>query len=100
MPPPNYYCNTPSFINCINCTLELKSLSQQNIKEIGPYIHQAGVTKMMQEAENNYWKEQFNAAAISANFWNVVKKLKRKQKQRKIGPLKNDKGSLITDDRE
>lgn len=54
----------------------------------------------MQEAENNYWKEQFNAAAISANFWNVVKKLKRKQKQRKIGPLKNDKGSLITDDRE
>ena len=58
------------------------------------------MTKMMQEAETNYWKEQFNDAATSADFWKVVKKLKRKQKESKIGPLKNDEGILITDDRE
>ena len=45
-------------------------------------------------------KEQFNAAATSADFWKVVKKLKRKQKERKIGPLKNEEGSIITDDTE
>ena len=58
-------------------------LLKQKYKEL-----RNNVTRMMREAETNYWKEQFNAAATSADFWKVVKKLKRKQKERKIGPLK------------
>ena len=58
------------------------------------------VTKMIREAETNYWTEQFNAAATSAEFWKIVKKLKREQKERKIGLLTNEEGSIITNDTE
>ena len=48
------------------------------------------MTKMMRDAEITYLEEQFIATVTSANFWKVVKKLKGKQRERKIGSLKRE----------
>ena len=46
-------------------------IHKQNCREL-----RNNVTKMIREADNNYWKEQFNATATSADLWKVVKKPK------------------------
>ena len=56
------------------------------------------VTRELRKSEAEYWKEQFRNAATSKEFWNVVNKLKRKQKDHRIGPLKDEDGELLTND--
>ena len=56
------------------------------------------VTRELRKSEAEYWKEQFRNATTSKEFWNVVNKLKREQKDHRIGPLKDDDGELLTDD--
>ena len=59
-----------------------------------------GVTRQLRITEAAYWKEQFSKAKTSKEFWTVVNKLKRKQKDHRIGPLKDESDNLVTDDTE
>ena len=56
------------------------------------------VTRELRKSEAEYWKEQFRNATTSKEFWNVVNKLKQKQKDHRIGPLKDEDGELLTND--
>ena len=56
------------------------------------------VTRQLRITEAAYWKEQLSKAKTSKGFWAVVNKLKRKQKDHKIGPLKDKNDNLVTDD--
>ena len=58
------------------------------------------VTRQLQITEAAYWKEPFSKAKTSKEFWVVVNKLKRKQKDHRIGPLKDENDNLVTDDTE
>ena len=56
------------------------------------------VTRQLRIKEAAYWKEQFSKAKTSKEFWTAVNKLKRKQKDHRIGPLKDENDNLETDD--
>ena len=58
------------------------------------------VTRQLRITETAHWKEQFIKAKTSKEFWAVVNKLKRKQKDHRIGPLKDENDNLVTDDTE
>ena len=57
------------------------------------------VTRQLRIADTAFWKEHFSKAKTSNEFWAVVNKLKRKQKDHRIGPLKEENDNLVTDDR-
>ena len=56
--------------------------------------------KELRIAETSYWKDQFKKANANKDFWKLVNKLKRKQKNCRIGPLKDSQGNLVTDDKQ
>ena len=52
----------------------------------------------MQKAEINYWKSEFQKATNSKDFWRTVKKVQKKRVDKKIGPIEDDNGNVVTDD--
>ena len=56
--------------------------------------------KELRIAEMTYWKDQFKKANTNKDFWKLVNKVKRKQKDCRIGPLKDSQGNLVTDDKQ
>ena len=56
--------------------------------------------KELRIAETSYWKDQFKKANTKKDFWKLSNKVKRKQKDCRIGPLKDSQGNLITDDKQ
>ena len=50
----------------------------------------------MREAE--YWRGEFSNVSNSKDFWKLVKKVYRKTKVTKIGPLQDDQGTIQTSD--
>ena len=54
----------------------------------------------MREAEAEYWKSEFDNATNSKEFWKAVKKVHRKTKAIKIGPLEDDLGNAQTNEKE
>ena len=54
--------------------------------------------KEMRKAETNYWKEEFQKATNSKDFWRTVKKVQKKWANNKIGPIENDSGMVETRD--
>jgi hypothetical protein len=54
----------------------------------------------MRKAEAEYWKSEFDNATNSKEFWKVVKKVHRKTKAIKIGPLEDDLGNVQINEKE
>ena len=54
--------------------------------------------KEMRKAETNYWKEEFQEATNSKDFWRTVKKVQKKRANNKIGPIEDDSGTIETRD--
>lgn len=52
----------------------------------------------MRKGEAEYWKNEFPSASNSKEFWKVVKKVHRKTKVTKIGPLEDDQGNVQTNE--
>ena len=53
------------------------------------------VTKIMREAEAEYWKDKFENANSSSDFWRVVCEMQGKSKG-SVGAFKNEDGNIIT----
>ena len=56
--------------------------------------------KELRIAETTYWKDQFKKANTRKDFWKLVNKVKRKEKDCRIGALLDSEGKLITEDKE
>jgi phosphoribosylaminoimidazolecarboxamide formyltransferase/IMP cyclohydrolase len=54
----------------------------------------------MKKTEVEYWKSEFDNATNYKEFWKVVKKVHRKTKAIKIGPLEDDLGNVQTNEKE
>lgn len=52
------------------------------------------VSKIMREAEIEYWKDKFENANSSGNFWRVVREMQGKSKGH-MGAIKNEDGHII-----
>ena len=57
------------------------------------------VTKMMRKAESNYWRKEFQDASCSQDFWKTYKRVTRKNITSKIGPIHDQNGCLVTNDK-
>ena len=59
------------------------------------------VTNMLRKAEQKHWEESLNDAhgKGTKSFWKVVKKLNGKNKKETIGPIENDEGQAVFDDK-
>ena len=53
------------------------------------------VTKIMREAEAEYWKDKFENASSSSDFWRVVREMQGKSKG-SVGAIKNEDGNITT----
>ena len=53
----------------------------------------------MRKAETNYWKEEFQKATNSKDFWRTVKKVQKNRANNKIGPIQDDSGTVETRDK-
>ena len=49
----------------------------------------------MREAEAEYWKDKFENANSSSDFWRVVREMQGKSKG-SVGAIKNEDGNIIT----
>ena len=56
------------------------------------------MTAKLRLSESNYWTDQFSDACSRREFWKVVKKLQRKQKDNRIGSLRDDDQNMVLDD--
>ena len=56
--------------------------------------------KKLPIAEMTSWKDQFKKANTNKDFWKLGNKMKRKQKDCRIGPLKDSQGNLVKDDKQ
>ena len=45
------------------------------------------VTKLLREAEANYWRQEFKNTESSKDFWKLVAKSNHKKKLNNIGPI-------------
>ena len=52
----------------------------------------------MRKAEAEYWRSEFDNLSSSKEFWKLVKKVNRKTKVTKIGPLEDEQGNIQTSD--
>ena len=52
----------------------------------------------LRKAEINYWKNEFQKATNSKDFWRTVKKVQKKQVNKKIGPIEDGNANIVTDD--
>ena len=59
------------------------------------------VTNMLRKAEQKHWEESLNDAhgKGAKSFWKVLKKLNGKDKKEPIGPIENDEGQAVFDDK-
>ena len=57
------------------------------------------VTRIIREAEAEYWKDKFENTKSSGDFWNVVREMQGKRKCN-IGAIKGENGNIITDAKE
>ena len=53
----------------------------------------------MRKAETNYWKEEFQKASNSKDFWRTVKKVQKNRANNKIGPIEDNSGTVETRDK-
>ena len=57
------------------------------------------VTKLLREAEANYWRQEFNNTESSKDFWKLVARITHKKKLNNIGSIADDQGNMILDDK-
>lgn len=57
------------------------------------------VTKLLREEEANYWRQEFNNTESSKDFWKLVARITHKKKLNNIGPIADDRGNMILDDK-
>ena len=57
------------------------------------------VTKLLREAEANYWRQEFNNTESSKDFWKLVARITHKKKLNNIVPIADDQGNMILDDK-
>ena len=57
------------------------------------------VTKLIREVEANYWRQEFNNTESSKDFWKLVARITHKKKLNNIGPIADDQGNMIPDDK-
>ena len=53
----------------------------------------------LREAETNYWRQEFNNTESSKDSWELVARITHKNKLNNIGPLADDQGNMILDDK-
>jgi len=56
------------------------------------------VTKLLRDAEANYWSQEFQNTESSKDFWKLVATITHKKKLNNIGPIANDQSHMILDD--
>ena len=57
------------------------------------------VAMRLREAETNYWRQEFNNTESSKDSWELVARITHKNKLNNIGPLADDQGNMILDDK-
>ena len=57
------------------------------------------VTKLLREAEAKYWRQEFKNTESSKDFWRLVARITHKKKLNNIGPIVDDQGHMILDDK-
>lgn len=55
-------------------------------------------TRLLREAEANYWKQEFKNTKCSKDFWKLVSKITHNEKETIIGPIKDHHNTVIVDD--
>ena len=55
------------------------------------------VTRLLREAEANYWTKHNTES--SKDFWKLVARIIQKKKLNNIGPIADDQGNMILDDK-
>ena len=55
-------------------------------------------TAMLRKAKSDYWKSKFDNSNSTKEFWSLVKSFQGKQTKSKVGPIKDDKGNILTCD--
>lgn len=53
----------------------------------------------LREAETNYWRQECNNTESSKDSWELVARITHKNKLNNIGPLADDQGNMILDDK-
>lgn len=56
------------------------------------------VTKLLRDAEANYWSQEFQNTESSKDFWKLVSRITHKKKLNNIGPIADDQSYMILDD--
>ena len=56
------------------------------------------VTKLLRDAEANYWRQEFQNTECSKDFWKLVARITHKKKPNNTGPIADDQGHMILDD--
>ena len=57
------------------------------------------VTKLLREAEANFWRQELNNTESSKDFWNLVARITHKKKLNDIGSPADDQGHMVLDDK-
>ena len=57
------------------------------------------VTKLLREAEAHYWRQEFKNTESSKDFWKLVAKITHTKKLNNIGPIVDDQGHMILEDK-
>lgn len=57
------------------------------------------VAMHLREAETNYWRQEFNNTESSKDSWELVARITHKNKLNNIGPLADNQGNMILDDK-
>ena len=58
------------------------------------------VNKLMRKAETRHWKKQFDEAESPQDFWKVMNKTRKKKVSTRVGPLRQEKEPIETNDKE
>ena len=57
------------------------------------------VTRILREAEANYWRQEFNNTESRKDFWQLVAKIIHQKKVNNIGSIADDQGNMIFNDK-
>ena len=58
------------------------------------------VNKLIRKAEARHWKKQFDEAQSPQDFWKIVNKIRKKKVSTRVGPLRQGKEPIKTNDKE
>ena len=58
------------------------------------------VNKLIRKAEARYWKKQFDEGESLQDFWKIVNKTRKKKVSTRVGPLRQGKEPIKTNDKE